>query len=168
MKQQLSRWRRALGFPFILLLAILLWLEEWLWEPLGELMRLVGALPIIRHVETLMRRAPPWLALALFGVPMLTLLPFKIVGLWLMSRGYFVLGTCVFLAAKVVGTAICARIFSLTRDTLMSLPWFARLWQWFVDLRAAVYARVKAHPAWQMAHRMAERVRQALKALRRP
>ncbi|WP_018604820.1 hypothetical protein [Uliginosibacterium gangwonense] len=167
MKQNYSRWRRTLGFPFVLLLALLLWLEEWLWEPLGELMRLLGSLPVIRQLEALLRRAPPWLALACYAVPVLTLLPFKIVGIWLLSKGHFVMGTGVFLGAKVVGTAICARIFALTRDTLMRLAWFAQLWQWFVNLRTAVYNRVKSHPAWILAHQWAAQIREQLRKLRR-
>jgi len=166
MKLFLLRLRRALSFPFVLLLALILWLEEWLWEPLAELMRLIGALPLIRQLEALLRRAPPWLALACYAVPVLALLPFKIIGLWLLSKGHVVLGAGVFIGAKVVGTAICARIFALTRDTLMRLAWFARLWQWFVDLRAAVYARVKNHPAWIMAKQLAGQIREVLRTLR--
>lgn len=166
MNPLLLRLRRALAFPFVLALALVLWLEEWLWEPLAELMRLIGSLPLIRQLEALLRRAPPGVALACYAIPVLALLPFKIVGLWLLGKGHFLLGTTVFIGAKVVGTAICARIFALTRDTLMRLEWFARLWQWFVDLRAAVYARVKSHPAWIMAKQLAGQIREVLRGLR--
>jgi len=165
MKDLLRRLRRALGFPFVLLLAILLWLEDWLWEPLSVLMRWIGALPIIRQIESLLRRAPPWLALACFAIPVLTLLPFKLVGLWLFGKGHYVLGGSVFIGAKVVGTAICARIFALTRDSLMRLAWFAQLWQWFVRLRAAVYERVRNHPAWVLAKKMGRDIRDYVKGL---
>lgn len=141
---------RAASFPFVLLAAIVLWLEEWLWEPLGELMRRVGQLPLIRQAEALIRRAPPWLALACFAIPVLSLLPFKLAGLWLLGEGHVVSGVSVFLSAKVVGTALGARIFALTRPALMQLPWFARLWHWLLDFKARVYARVKAHPVWQL------------------
>lgn len=164
MKAILYRLRRALGFPFVLALAIVLWLEEWLWEPLAELMHRLGRLPLLRQIEALLRRAPPWLALACYAVPVLTLLPFKILGLWLLGKGHVLLGTAVFLAAKVVGTAICARIFALTRETLMRLAWFARLWEGFVALRAAVYARVSQHPAWVLGRRLAQGLREQIKA----
>ncbi|MEN9489856.1 MAG: hypothetical protein RJA63_305 [Pseudomonadota bacterium] len=166
MKPFLLRLRRALAFPFVLALALLLWLEEWLWEPLAELMRLIGALPLIRQLEALLRRAPPGVALACYAIPVLALLPFKIVGLWLLGKGHLVLGTTVFVGAKVVGTAICARIFALTRDSLMRLAWFARLWQWFVTLRAEVYARVTHHPAWQAARQLVQALRAWLRTLK--
>ena len=100
-----QRLRRAAAFPFVVLLAILLWLEDWLWEPLAELMRRIDALPVLRQLEALLRRAPPWLALACYAVPVLSLLPFKLVGLYLLGKGHIILGGGVFVAAKVVGTA---------------------------------------------------------------
>ena len=137
-----------LAFPFVLLAALILWLEEWLWEPLGNLMRWFGALPIIRNIEALIRRAPPWLALGCFAIPLVSLLPFKLLGLWLLGEGHVVSGVSVFLSAKVVGTALSARIFALTRPSLMQLQWFARLWTWFVATRERIYAWVREHPTW--------------------
>lgn len=139
---------RALIFPFVLFAALVLWLEEWLWEPLGNLMRWIGGLPIIRNIENLIRRAPPWLALACFAIPLISMLPFKLAGLWLFGKGHFMSGISVFLSAKFVGTALGARIFALTHTSLMKLAWFARLWTWFVSFREGVYKRVKEHAAW--------------------
>ena len=157
---------RALGFPFVLLAALILWLEDWLWEPLGNLMRWIGQLPVIRNIENLIRRAPPWLALACFAIPLVTLLPFKLAGLWLLGQGHVFSGVGVFLSAKVVGTALGARIFALTRPALMRMAWFARLWEGFVRLREYVYARVKAHPAWVLSKRLALAIREWIRKLR--
>lgn len=153
------------------LLAILLWLEEWLWEPLGELMRRIGRLPLIRQLEGLIAHAPPWLALACFAIPLLSLLPFKIAGLWLFGRGHVLSGLGMFFSAKVVGTALGARIFALTRPALMRLAWFARLWAWFVALRERVYARVMANPVWAAVwtatQNMSARLREWWRSLKR-
>lgn len=162
-----QRLRRAAAFPFVVLLAVLLWLEDWLWEPLAELMRRIDALPLLRQLEALLRRAPPWLALACYAVPVLSLLPFKLVGLYLLGKGHIVLGGGVFVLAKLVGTALCARIFALTRDTLMRLAWFAWLWQKFVALREAVYARVTSHPVWRMMRRYRLALKRRVRCWRR-
>ncbi len=161
-----KRLLRALGFPFVLLAALLIWLEDWLWQPLGERMRRIGQLPLIRNIEALIRRAPPWLALACFAIPLVSLLPFKLAGLWLLGKGHLFSGMSVFLSAKVVGTALGARIFALTRPALMQLAWFARLWAGLIRLREYVYARVKAHPAWRQAHRIKTDMRDWLRRLR--
>ncbi|MFT3735146.1 MAG: hypothetical protein QM776_08990 [Rhodocyclaceae bacterium] len=154
------RLRRAAGFPIVLLAALILWLEEWLWEPLSKLMRCIGTLPVVRQIESLIQRAPPWLALACFAIPLVSLLPFKLGGLWLLGKGHVVSGVSVFLSAKVVGTALGARIFALTRPALMQLPWFARLWEGLQRLRAYLYGRLKAHPLWQAVQRLRARWRQ--------
>ncbi|GAA5166021.1 hypothetical protein [Viridibacterium curvum] len=151
------RLRRAAGFPVVLLAALILWLEEWLWEPLGKLMHGIGRLPVIRQIEGLIQRAPPWLALACFAIPLVSLLPFKLAGLWLLGKGHVVSGVGVFLSAKVVGTALGARIFALTRPALMQLAWFARLWEGLQRLRAYLYGRLKAHPLWQAVQRLRAR-----------
>ena len=68
---------RALSMPLVVLAAVILWFEEWLWEPIERLMRWVGGLPLLRNLETLVRKAPPYVALMLFTLPIVTLLPFK-------------------------------------------------------------------------------------------
>jgi hypothetical protein len=150
---------RALQFPFVLLAACVLWLEEWLWEPLSELMRRAGALPVIRNIESLIRNAPPWLALAYFAIPLVSLLPFKVAGLWLLGEGHVVLGVSMFLSAKIVGTALGARIFTLTQPALMRLAWFARLSSGFLRVKAHVYARVKRNALWRALRRAAFRIK---------
>ena len=53
------------------------------------------------------------------------------------------------LAAKVAGTAIVARLFSLTQPALMRLAWFARLYGHWKPWKDALIARVKDSPIWR-------------------
>lgn len=143
------RFLRALGFPLVLLAAALIWFEEWLWDPLGLWMRRIGQWPLLQRLETLIRQAPPWLALMLFGIPLLTLLPFKVAGLWLIAHRHSLLGVCVFLSAKLVGTALGARLLELTQPSLMRLATFRWLWNEFTHLREYAYARVHRNVLWR-------------------
>jgi hypothetical protein len=59
------------------------------------------------------------------------------------------LGLTVFVVAKLAGAAAVARLYMLTRPALLSLAWFARLHNWFVDLKDRWIARLKATAAWQ-------------------
>jgi hypothetical protein len=145
----IRRLLRTLTFPLVVLAALLFWLEEWLWEPLAALMQRLGRLPLLRRLEQALVTAPPYLALASFLIPMLVLLPFKLLGLWLLGHGKTLAGFAVFLSAKVVGTAIGARILALTKPKLLSLGWFARLWHGFMRLRDYLYHRITALAAWQ-------------------
>ena len=154
-----QRLLRAASQPFVLVLALWLWLEDWLWEPLSRVMHDIGALPVLRQLETLIRRAPPWLALACYGLPILVLLPFKFAGLWLFAKGHYLSGGGVFFGAKIVGTAIAARIFALTRDTLLQLAWFARLYARFIALREYVFCRVRRTWTWRLIRQLRRAIR---------
>ncbi len=131
------------------MLAIVLIFEEWGWEPLQRLMARLARLPVWSHLEGLIRRLPPYAALLAFFVPMLMLLPVKLLALYWISHGHPLLGLCVVLAAKLTGTAIVARLFSLTQPALMQLPWFARLYGRWVPWKDALIAQVKNSAVWQ-------------------
>lgn len=139
--------------------ALWLVLEEWLWDGLVAFTRWVARLPIFRRLEAAIARMRPYPAMALFLVPWLTLLPAKLLSFWLIGTGRAGLGIAVFVAGKVVGTAILARLFTLTRPALLQIAWFARLYAWFTGLRDRLYAYVRSLRAYQLA-------RTWLKALR--
>ena len=110
------------------LLALVILFEEWGWEPLQRALAWVGRLPVLRWLEQRVQSLPPYGALALFLLPTLALLPVKLLALWLIGQGKVISGTLVILAAKLVGTAIVARLFTLTRPALMRLAWFAQVY----------------------------------------
>lgn len=164
------RYQRLLhraSFPLVLVLAFWLWLEDWLWEPLARAMQILARLPLVRQIEAGIRRAPPWLALALFGIPVLCLLPFKFAGLWLFARGDYLLGGSVFLLAKLVGTAVVAWIFALTRTSLLQLAWFARLHAGFIAWRQRIFTRIQRTRVWRLVGLLRRRLRRAVRRCQR-
>lgn len=146
-----------------ILLALIILFEEWGWAPLQRLMAWIGELPMLRQIEAVIRRLPPYAALALFFLPGLLLLPIKLLALWLIGIGRAGLGLLVIVLAKLIGTAVVARIFALTQPALMSLPWFARLYQRWSAWKADLLAWVRASPAWRLAHELRQRLRRALR-----
>ena len=142
------------------LLALLILFEEWGWDPLQRALARLGQLPLLRQIEGLITRLPPYAALGFFLLPTLLLLPIKLAALALIARGQPVLGALVIVAAKVVGTAIVARLFILTRPALLQLPWFARLYLRWVGWKAALLLHVRASWAWRTARAVKRLVRQ--------
>lgn len=140
---------RLLKSLFGWLLALVILFEEWGWEPLQRALAWVGQLPGLRWLESRIQALPPYGALAIFLLPTLMLLPVKLLALWLIGQGKVLSGTLVILTAKVVGTAIVARLFSLTRDTLMQLAWLARLYTRWVTWKEALLAQVRASWPWR-------------------
>ena len=151
---------RLLRAVFTGLLALLILFEEWGWDPLQRALARLGRLPLLRQIEGLITRLPPHAALAMFLLPTLLLLPIKLAALALIARGQPVLGALVIVAAKLVGTAIVARLFLLTRPALMQLAWFARLYLRWVGWKAALLLRVRASWAWRTARAVKRLVRQ--------
>lgn len=140
-------------------LALLILFEEWGWEPLQALMARIGRWPVFRQIEALIVRLSPGAALALLLVPTLLLLPVKLGALWMIHQGWRVGGLTVIVLAKLGGTALMARLFSLTRPALMRLPWFARYYGRWIAWKESVLARVRASPVWRAARALRESLR---------
>lgn len=147
----LLRWLlRALKNTLAWLLALVILFEEWGWEPLQRALARIGQLPGLRWIERYIARLPPYPALAVFLVPTLLLLPIKLLALWLISRSWVVAGTLVIVVTKLIGTAVVARLFSLTQPALMTLPWFARWYARWSAWKTALLERVRASRPWRL------------------
>lgn len=144
--------KKMLAAPFVLLAAIFVLLEDWLWDDLVRLMTALGRLPVFRQIEGLIASLPPYLSLVVFAVPSLLLIPVKLAAVWLIAHGQQLLGVLLVIGAKVVGTALVARIYSLTHEKLLRIGWFAWLHERFVAFKAKVYAYIKASSIYQAVH----------------
>lgn len=158
---------RLLGALGIWLLGLVLLFEEWGWERLARILAWIGDLPGLRWIEGRIRALPPYAALALFLVPVLSLLPLKLLALYWLGEGHTLLGVGVIIAAKLGGTAITARLFMLTQGTLMQLPWFARWFGKWMVFKDAVLARVKGSVAWRQWTAFKARVKKAFRRIAR-
>jgi hypothetical protein len=155
--------KKILAAPFVFLAAIIVLLEDWLWDDLVRLMAALGRLPILRQIEAFIVALPPYGALAMFATPSLLLIPVKLAALWFIAHGQPALGFLTAVAAKIAGTALVARIFTLTKPKLLTINWFAWLHDRFVTFKAKVYAFIKATKIYQAAHQQALRLKARIK-----
>ncbi len=137
--------RRILSWPLLALLAIVLAYEEVQWR-LSAVFALLGRLPVLHQLETWVRGLPPYGALALFGLPTAILLPLKLLAVYWLTAGHRVLGIGTIFAAKIIGTALVARIFQLTRDALLTIRWCRWVHDKVMALREAAYGIWKSMP----------------------
>jgi len=156
--------KRLLTAPFVLLAAVIILIEDWLWDDLARLAAAIGRLPVFRAIEPLIASLPPYLALACFGLPTLLLVPVKIAAFYFIAHGKATLGLLTVIGAKIVGTALVARIFILTRPKLMRIGWFAWLHEKFITFKARVYGVIKATPVYRFTHISLLRFKRSLKA----
>ena len=149
----------ALRWVVRLLLALVILFEEWGWSWFGRLMGQLAKLPIIGRIERWIASLPPYGALAMLVLPGLLLLPIKLLALWLIGKHRAVMGISVILIAKVVGTALVARIFQLIQPALMRLPWFVPLYERWIRWKLALLAWVRSSGAWRTGRAIKLRLR---------
>jgi hypothetical protein len=161
--QFLRKILRKLFFPLI---AALLLFEEWGWEPLAALFARFARLPLWAWLERKITQLPPRGALLVFGVPMLALLPVKLLAIYLFGKGQATLGLILLLSAKVGGTALLARLFQLTQPTLLQLRWFAWWYPRWKAWKDGVLAEVHRSAAWRAAQSIKRSAKAWLTGLR--
>jgi len=140
--------------------------EEWGWEPLAALAARLSRLPLWARMEDRLRRLPPWGALLAFFVPVLLLLPVKVLALFLFSHGHAGSGVTVLVLAKLAGTAIVARIFQLVEGPLMRIPWFARWYPRWKAWKDHVLNLVRQSRPWRVVRALNRRLARGWRRLR--
>ena len=131
--------------------ALVIFIEEWGWRPLTALAARIARWPPLARLETIIAAAPPRLALALFLVPAVMLVPVKLVALWLIGEGRTTFGIIVIVAAKVLGTALVGRLFVLVEPQLQQFAWFARALAWWRATKERAMSAVRQSRVWRSA-----------------
>lgn len=151
--------RRRLLAPLVYLAALILLLEEWLWDVGGRLMAALARLIPMPRVRAWICSLGPVPALCLFVLPGLALFPVKILALFAIAKGHAIAGISTIVIAKVAGAALVARIYALTQPALMRLAWFSWGHGRFSELRDRWVGRLRATRAWQHVQELAQQAR---------
>jgi hypothetical protein len=112
---------------------VALWmLEELLWDAINWIEKRIAFLHLVQIVERWIAARTPWQAAALMLTPVAVLFP-----------------------AKIIGTAIVARMYRLCKEALLTLAWFA----WGYRLVVRISTWVRSTDAWQTAMRWKNAIR---------
>jgi hypothetical protein len=132
--------------PLWVVVALLFLLEAWLWDNLRPVIaRIVGFIPwgwikpaLIRLVD----RLSPQATLVVFVVPFIVLLPLKFLEFWFLAHRQWVAAIVVLVLAKLVGLGVTAFIFDVTKDKLLQMAWFGRIYAFFLWARDWAHEKV--------------------------
>ncbi|MBR0796517.1 hypothetical protein JQ615_14070 [Bradyrhizobium jicamae] len=138
---------RRLLQPLWILLAIIFLIEAWLWDHVEPIVaRAVALIPLRTFKQWLADRVDslsPAMTLIVFAVPIIPLFPLKLVGLWLLTRNYWLSAISLILFVKVLGVGLTAFLFDVTRPKLLEMPWFQSLYDFVIATRAKATAVVE-------------------------
>src|SRR5258708_23713984 len=122
---------RRLLRPLLILPAVVFLLEAWLWTHLAPIVGWIVARIPLRAIKAAVaawiERLPPSATLVVFVVPIVVLLPFKFLGLWLLAHGHWLDALALLALAKMAGLGVTPFIFDITRPKLFQLALFRSL-----------------------------------------
>ena len=141
--------RQTFTQTLLFVAAVVLLLEEWLWDRGTAVLARLGRRPFVHTVEGWARTRPPPQALALFVVPVVVVYPCKVVALVALGAGYVAIGVIAFVAAKIVATALFARLYQLTEPALMTYGRLRRGRDRFLRARRFVHHWLNLQPFYR-------------------
>src|SRR5215472_13355004 len=113
----------------------------------------------LKRLRNWIRSLPPYPSLALFSVPLIVLEPIKPIAAYLTATGQFLSGALTFIFGELLKLVLVERLFSLTREKLMRIPAFAKLYEWY----SQAMAWLKATEAWRTLESLAKSIREDFK-----
>jgi hypothetical protein len=101
--------------------------EDFVWDRITVLVGIIARWGLIARLERWVLNRGRYATLALFALPISALVPIKLTAVYLIVSGHALAGILVIIAAKVVGTAISARLYIIAQPKLMTFEAFVRV-----------------------------------------
>ena len=83
-------------------------------------------------------RLGPYQSLLILAIPTSLVEPFKLIAVAVAGEGHWITGAFMIIAAYGCSLLFVERLFRIVRPKLLTLPWFARLWNWVLCVRGKV------------------------------
>jgi hypothetical protein len=120
----------------------------------------IGTHVALKRLRDWIKSLPPYPSLALFSIPLIVLEPVKPIAAYLAATGQFLSGAVTFIFGELLKLVLVERLFSLTREKLMRIPAFARLYESY----SKAIAWLKGTEAWRAVQSLIRRAREYFRA----
>jgi len=77
----------------------------------------------------------PYQSLVLLAIPVSLIEPLKVAAVAIAGEGHWITGTVTIIFAYAASLLLVERLFRIVKPKLLTLPWFARLWNGLMALR---------------------------------
>ncbi|MBF0422710.1 MAG: hypothetical protein HQL73_06940 [Magnetococcales bacterium] len=133
--------------------------EEWIWDEITRLVTWLASRRLVARLERWIQTLSPIVTVLLFALPLVGLLPAKILAVYFLTHGQVMRGVVVLVVAKVIGTAVSARLFVLAKPKLMTFSTFVWIYTRVIRLKTWAHDRLESAIWYQ-------NIRQILMALK--
>jgi hypothetical protein len=141
---------KRVGNLIVFAIAILYFLLDAIFATVAlPLSRWIGAHWAFARIHRWILSLSPYPTLALFVVPLIILEPAKPAAAYLVGTGHALLGLVILASAEILKIVLIERLFSISRDKLLSIPAFA----WGYGKYSVAKAWLTSLEAWQLAVR---------------
>ena len=151
--------RRWLSRSLLFCAAVILLIEEWLWRGTAQFLSDLARLPSVAACADWVRRRKPYQALALFVLPVLSLLPLKGVIVLAFIHGRVFVGVTVLVLEKLIFSAVFAALYQLTAPAITRIGWVLRMQNGFLRVRRALHGWLGRQSAYRHARAWLRRTR---------
>lgn len=158
-----SMLRRILRLPAELVVGVYVIVDGVIAPLFRPLMRFLSSLRIIQRIEHWIASLPPYVILVLLVVPFAIAELAKAFAVILMGTGHFRTGITIFIGAYIVSILVCERTFHAGRAQLMTIGWFAKLFNWVMAYKDRMLAWFKTTEVWKAATAFKQSMRETLR-----
>ena len=124
--------------------------------------RWLSGLRVVQRIERWIHSLPPYVILVVMVVPFIIAELAKVFAVYWMAEGHFRTGMTIFIGAYVVSIFVCERILHAGKAQLLTIPWFAWIYNWIMALRDAILNWFRQTAIWRAATSIKDKARLAI------
>lgn len=147
------------------LFAILLIIEEWLWDILSACGHYLAVLLRLEKFERWLSQTSPAMALFAFAIPILIVTPINLAAFSLLFHGMLLQGILLELFAKLLGTLLVARVFTLTKTQLLTFAILAVIYNTITAWLRWAHAKIVDTAIYRLSREVKAKVKAKVKEL---
>ena len=148
--KKLKRFMRSLFIkPLIVLVALYILFEEFLEGVIKPAMERLSALHTMQAIEGFIHRRNPYTLFLLYVCKLATFFSIKLFSLYLMGKGQFV-GAPLLVCGELTGAIITVWYAKVALPSLLTLHWFAFIYNKLMAIKTYLVNTLKKIPAYQL------------------
>lgn len=160
---KLNLFQRALRLLAEIVVAIYVIVDSVVFALFRPVVRWLSRLRVVQRIERWIQSLPPYVILVVMIVPFIFAELAKVFAVYWMAEGHFRSGMTIFISAYVVSIFGCERILHAGKAQLMTIPWFAWIYNWIMALRDSILNWFRETAIWRAAVALKEKTRFAFR-----